>query len=63
VKHDVKSFDAQPSGVPDALLISVQGDMIIEGNEHPVKFSQFWHIISDNGSFWVHNDMFRLNYG
>eukprot|EP00933_Yihiella_yeosuensis_P057415 TRINITY_DN57226_c0_g1_i1.p1 TRINITY_DN57226_c0_g1~~TRINITY_DN57226_c0_g1_i1.p1 ORF type:complete len:134 (-),score=22.45 TRINITY_DN57226_c0_g1_i1:91-471(-) len=61
VTHVVNSVSVQPSGVPGALLVFVQGELKIDNEEHPMKFSQVWHLLPENGSFWVHNDIFRLN--
>uniref|UniRef100_A0A0A9WZ74 Nuclear transport factor 2 n=2 Tax=Lygus hesperus TaxID=30085 RepID=A0A0A9WZ74_LYGHE len=63
VNHVVKSMDVQPSGVPGALLVSVQGDLKVDGEANPIKFAQVWHLLPQGNSFWVYNDIFRLNYG
>lgn len=63
VLHKVTSLSVQPSGVPGALIVSVQGDLQIDGDESTLKFSQVWHLLPEGNSYWVHNDLFRLNYG
>ena len=63
VKHNVASLDVQPSNSPDSVLIFVSGTIQI-GGDNPVHFSEFFHLISTGpGSYYVHNDMFRLIYG
>lgn len=65
VAHVIDSIDAQPSGVPGALLVLVQGMLKIDDDEHPLKFVQTWHLLPEEstGSYWVHNDIFRLAIG
>ena len=38
IKHDIKSFDAQPS-VSSGILCFVSGDLYIEGSDNAVKFA------------------------
>lgn len=61
VQHRVTSISAQPSGVPNALLVAVNGEMIID-QDQPLKFNQVWHLLQEGNAFWIHNDIFRLNY-
>ncbi|CAI2384918.1 unnamed protein product [Moneuplotes crassus] len=63
ISHKVITFDAQPS-VGDGIVCMIGGDLIIEGNENPVKFAQTFHL-QKGGDFGYYclNDMFRLNYG
>ena len=39
IKHDIKSFDAQPSP-NNGIVCFVSGDLFIEGDSNPVKFAQ-----------------------
>jgi len=39
IRHDIKSFDAQPS-VNNGIICFVSGDLFIDGGENPVKFAQ-----------------------
>jgi hypothetical protein len=34
-----------------------------EGETRPIKFSQCFHLMPAGASWFVFNDMFRLNYG
>jgi hypothetical protein len=64
VAHSIKSLDVHPSGA-ETILIAVNGDLKID-EDNPIKFCQFFHLIPTDANktdFWVHNDIFRLNYG
>jgi Nuclear transport factor 2 (NTF2) domain len=63
VSHVVKSKDLQPSTTESALLIFVTGSIRI-GGDNPLHFSQFFQLVSTGpGQYYVHNTIFRLNYG
>ncbi len=63
VKHQVKSMDVQPSQSPSALVIFVTGTIQI-GGDNPLHFCEFFQLVSTGpGQYYVHNDVFRLNYG
>jgi len=65
VLHNPKSVDCQPSGC-GGILVIVCGDLKLDDSENPVKFSQIFHLMPTDATaknFWVHNDIFRLNYG
>ena len=65
VKHTPKTMDIQPSVDPNSLLIFVTGTITIgDPNANPLHFSEFFHLVSTGpGQYYVHNDIFRLNYG
>jgi len=63
VKHTVKSMDVQPSNNPNAMLIFVTGTIQI-GGDNPLHFCEMFQLVSTApGQYYVHNDIFRLNYG
>ena len=63
VTHAIKSFDAQPS-VDNGILAFVSGDLIIEGQENPLKFAEVFQLRpGGSAGYFCLNDMFRLNYG
>lgn len=63
VKHDVKSMDVQPSNHPNAIVIFVTGSIKI-GGDNPLHFCEMFQLVSTGpGAYYVHNDVFRLNYG
>ena len=64
IVHQIKSFDAQPSPMPNGILCFVSGDLFIDGSENPVKYAQVFHLLpGGSASYYCFNDMFRLNYG
>lgn len=63
VKHQVKSTDVQPSASPTSILIFVTGTIQI-GGDNPLHFCELFQLVSTApGQYYVHNDVFRLNYG
>ncbi|EJD06119.1 nuclear transport factor 2 [Fomitiporia mediterranea MF3/22] len=66
VVHQVTKFDAQPSSiVTPNLLVSVTGHLLVDDETNPLPFSQVFQLIQDTetGSYYVFNDIFRLNLG
>ncbi|KAG6865622.1 hypothetical protein C0991_000909 [Blastosporella zonata] len=64
VRHEVTTLDAQPSSPTVAsLIVSVTGLLVVDQEQNPLQFSQIFHLIPDGGSYYVLNDIFRLNYG
>lgn len=60
--------DCQPVTVldPQGIIVAVSGNLIVDDNQHPLKFAQSFHLVPDptnTNNFWVLNDIFRLNYG
>jgi hypothetical protein len=63
VKHQVKSMDVQPSSNTSAIIIFVTGSIQI-GGDNPLHFCEMFQLVSTGpGQYYVHNDVFRLNYG
>mmetsp|Transcript_12246 Transcript_12246/g.29856 ORF Transcript_12246/g.29856 Transcript_12246/m.29856 type:complete len:123 (-) Transcript_12246:1657-2025(-) len=60
-KVNLSSKDFQPS-ISGGIMVFVTGNIAMEGEQHPLKFSQVFHLMPFNNSFIVTNDMFRLNY-
>jgi len=64
VQHKVTTRDAQPSSPGLAsLIVSVTGLLVVDDSPNPLQFSQVFHLIPEGGSYYVLNDIFRLNYG
>ncbi|KAK9089645.1 hypothetical protein Scep_028727 [Stephania cephalantha] len=61
--HSITTIDYQPSCFAGAILVFVSGNLQLACQEHPLKFSQMFHLIPIQGTFYVQNDIFRLNYG
>jgi len=62
-KHNISTTDCQPSGPAGGMVVFVSGNLQLPGEEHTLKFSQMFHLLpTPQGSFYVYNDIFRLNY-
>ena len=63
VTHTIGSTAIQPSSNPNAILVFVTGTIRI-GNDNPLHFCELFQLVaSAPGAYYVHNDLFRLNYG
>jgi hypothetical protein len=63
VHHDIKNIDIQPSNNANAIIIFVTGAIKI-GGDNPLHFCEMFQLVSTGpGAYYVHNDVFRLNYG
>ncbi|KAI1784237.1 nuclear transport factor 2 [Ganoderma leucocontextum] len=63
VQHKVTTLDAQPSSPNVAsLIVSVTGLLVVDDSPNPLQYSQIFHLIPEGGSYYVYNDIFRLNY-
>jgi Nuclear transport factor 2 (NTF2) domain len=63
VQHVVKSTDIQPTFSENALVIFVTGSIKI-GGDNPLHFSELFILFSTAPQqYYVHNCIFRLNYG
>jgi hypothetical protein len=60
--HNVSSMQAQPTA-SNTILILVNGDIKIEGQDNILKFSQTFQLAQDaaSSSFYIQNDIFSLN--
>ena len=64
VAHQVKGMDVQPSAGQNAILIFVTGAVRIGENPGSIHFCQMFQLVATApGNYYVHNDIFRLNYG
>ncbi|KAG2601268.1 hypothetical protein PVAP13_5KG578800 [Panicum virgatum] len=64
-RHSVSTVDCQPSpSFPGSILVFVSGHLQLAGEDHQLRFSQMFQLVpNEQGSFFVQNDIFRLNYG
>lgn len=61
-QHNVSTMDCQPSG-SGGVIVFVSGSLQLAGEQHALRFSQMFHLMpTPQGSFYVLNDIFRLNY-
>jgi len=64
IQHAIKSVDCAESAA--GILVFVTGDLKVEGEVNPLKFGQVFLLLPtapNSQNFYVHNDLFRLNYG
>ena len=62
VQHRISTLDAQPASEAGDVLVMVTGELLIDDEQNPQRYSQVFHLMPDNGSYYVLNDIFRLNY-
>ena len=63
VKHHVITIDCQPTP-GGGVIVMVCGNLLVDAEQIPQKFSQVFQLLpSGNGSFYILNDIFRLNIG
>jgi hypothetical protein len=62
VQHKVSTVDVQPSSTANtSILVFVTGQLLVDEETNPQFFSQVFQLLSDNGNWYVFNDIFRLN--
>lgn len=62
VQHQVTTIDAQPT-VGNGITVFVTGKLVVDGSPNPLMFAQTFVLApTPAGSWYIHNDMFRLNY-
>lgn len=62
VQHRITTLDAQPASPSGDVLVMITGDLLIDEEQNPQRFSQVFHLIPEGSSYYVFNDIFRLNY-
>ena len=62
VQHVVDTRDVQPSANGGGALVCVTGKLLVDDDANPKNFTQLFHLIGEGGSYYVLNDIFRLNY-
>uniref|UniRef100_A0A803PLS8 NTF2-related export protein n=1 Tax=Cannabis sativa TaxID=3483 RepID=A0A803PLS8_CANSA len=62
-KHNISIVDFQPSGPAGGMLVFVNDNFQLAGEQHALKFSQMFDLMpTPQGSFYVFNGIFLLNY-
>jgi len=63
VRHQLATFDAQPSSESGGILVMVTGALLVDEEQKPMSYSQVFQLLPDgSGSYYVFNDIFRLVY-
>jgi len=65
VAHRISTIDCQPSP-GNGILVFVNGELAVDDSPAPFRFAQVFNLQPTPGqqsSFFVLNDIFRLNYG
>ncbi|ORY93531.1 hypothetical protein BCR43DRAFT_497101 [Syncephalastrum racemosum] len=63
VQHRISTQDAQPGDPSNGMiLVSVTGALVVDDEQNPTMFSQTFQLVPEGNSYWVYNDIFRLNY-
>lgn len=62
VQHQVSTLDSQPTP-SGGIICFVTGKLIVDGDANPLMFGQTFQLMpTPQGSWYIHNDLFRLNY-
>lgn len=63
VEHKIATINAQPASANGDVLVLVTGQLLLDEERNPQNYSQVFHLMPDGNSYYVLNDIFRLNYG
>lgn len=63
VAHRITTLDAQPASPNGDVLVLVTGELLVDEEQNAQRYSQVFHLMPDGSSYYVFNDIFRLNYG
>eukprot|EP00210_Caulerpa_lentillifera_P006721 g6423.t1 len=58
-QHTIHTLDYQPSP-QGGVFVLISGQILPEGETHPLRFSQTFHLAPTESSCWLTNDVFRL---
>mmetsp|Transcript_22721 Transcript_22721/g.56092 ORF Transcript_22721/g.56092 Transcript_22721/m.56092 type:complete len:137 (-) Transcript_22721:273-683(-) len=63
VQHHVVTVDCQPTP-GGGVVVMVCGNLLVDAEQIPQKFSQVFQLLpTGTGSYYIFNDIFRLNVG
>ncbi|KAF5101177.1 hypothetical protein D0Z03_000651 [Geotrichum reessii] len=63
VGHRITTLDAQPaSPTVGDIIVMVTGELLVDEEQNAQRYSQVFHLVPEQNSFYVFNDIFRLNY-
>ncbi|KAF9533512.1 nuclear transport factor 2 [Crepidotus variabilis] len=61
VQHKVTTSDVQP--IQNGIVVYVTGLLVVDDSTNPLQFGQVFNLTQEGDSFFIQNDIFRLNYG
>ncbi|KAG5437709.1 hypothetical protein PCANB_000746 [Pneumocystis canis] len=63
VQHRLSTIDVQPSMSSEgSVIVMVTGELLVDEEQNPQRYSQTFQLIPEGNTFYVLNDIFRLNY-
>lgn len=63
VGHRIVTLDAQPASPTGGdIIVMVTGELLVDEEQNAQKYSQVFHLVPEDQSYYVFNDIFRLNY-
>ncbi|KAF5324542.1 hypothetical protein D9611_004249 [Ephemerocybe angulata] len=60
VKHIVTTMDVQPT-TDGKILVLVTGMLQVDDSPNPLAYNQVFHLVPEGTTYFVLNDIFRLN--
>ena len=64
VAHKVSTLDAQPSSPQGGgVIVMVTGELLIDDEQNPQRYSQVFHLLPEGGSFYVLNGKQQIPTG
>lgn len=63
VEHKIVTINSQPASPNGDIIVLVTGQLLLDEERNAQNYSQVFHLMPESGSYYVLNDIFRLNYG
>ena len=61
-QYKMNDIDCHPS-LSGGVLVVVNAEVLIEGEVHPLKFNDVFHLAQDQGGWYISNQIFRITGG
>lgn len=56
VQHRISTLDSQPTGPgTSGVVVMVTGELLVDEEQNPQRYSQLFHLVGDGGNFYVLN--------
>ncbi|VVT56122.1 uncharacterized protein SAPINGB_P004833 [Magnusiomyces paraingens] len=62
VAHEISTIDAQPASPNGDIIVLVTGSLLVDDEKNPLKYTQVFHLVPENDSYFVFNDIFKMVY-